>query len=138
MTPEEIKNLISEKTGVPAEMLTGENAGENLEIARQLLAFKRENAEQVQKDPGEQFASWIRYQTGEPEKVETPEAALNEIAEQIRIDNGGYPRIPDGGASNIAGFIGQDARPAAEQFKEWLYNETAFNPFLNDGWTPLI
>ena len=137
MTTDELKNLISQNTGIPAEMLTGETPEENITRARQLLAFKRDNSTQAPADPGEQFASWIRSQTGEPEEVTTPETALNEIAEQVRVEAGGYPRIPDGGASNITGFTGQDARPTEEIFKEWLYNASAFDPFSNDGWTQL-
>ena len=137
MTTDELKNLISQNTGIPAEMLTGETPEENITRARQLLAFKRDNSTQAAEDPGELFANWIRSQTGELEKVKTPEAALNEIAEQVRIDNGGYPIIPDGGASNITGFTGQDARPTEEIFKEWFYNASAFDPFSNDGWTQL-
>ncbi len=135
MTTEELKNLISQNTGVPAEMLTGETPEENITRARQLLAFKTDNSTQ---DPGEQFASWIRYQTGDLEEVNNPEAALNEIAEQVRIEAGGYPRIPDGGASNITGFTGQDTRSTEEAFNEWFYNASAFDPFAgDDGWRPL-
>ena len=55
MTIEETTKLISEKTGIPAELITGENAEQIITRARQLLEFKRET-EPAKKDPSEQFA----------------------------------------------------------------------------------
>lgn len=135
MKNDEIKNLISEKTGVPAEMLTGETAEENLEKARALLSWYKENKEAAP-DPREQFASWIREQTGQPE-AETPEAALDVIAEAVRIDNGGYPNV-NCGPGNVY-LDNSDPRPPAEQFREWFYNKSSFDPFSSPGgWKPLV
>ena len=138
MTNEEIKNLITEKTGVPAEMLTGETAEENLERARALLSWRRENKEAAPPDPREEFASWIRSQTGQPE--ETPEAALDVIAETVRIDNGGYPKAPDGGTSHLyPGSQLFNTYSPEEQFNNWFYEKSAFDPSASpDGWKPLF
>ena len=127
MTIEELRQEIAQRAGVPANLLTGETVEENIAQARALLAYKRDLEEQEQpKDTAGQFARWLRTNDG----IErTDGAALDDIAKQARMEAGGYPEVEDGGTPYINGRAAPDTRPAAEQFSEWLQEQTAITPF---------
>lgn len=133
MTIDEIKREIELRTGVPAEMLTGETAEELVAHSRALLAYRRETEEKAPLDAKEQFIQWMNERTGQPQE-ETPEQRLDDFAEELRVEAGGYPRIPDGGAAGL-NIGSSDHLSAKERFSQWLYGESAFNPFKgSDGW----
>lgn len=135
MNIEELKQAIEQRAGVPASLLTGETAEENIALAKAFLAYKKEYAAKQPKSTREQFADWFNKQQGiEPQ--DTAAQALAEIEEQARIDAGGYPRIADGGNVLAGGHL-PDGRPASEQFADWAGQQMAFNPFKEDGWTHL-
>ena len=124
----ELKTVISERTGMPASLLTGQTAEEIISQARALLELKSKNEVERPKSTREQFAEWLSIKQGEV--LEDPEnAALSEIAEAVRVENGGYPVIPDGG--EVTGL--PDPRPAWKQFEEWFNHRTAFNPLKSYG-----
>lgn len=149
MTIEELKQTIEQRTGVPASLLTGETAEENIAQAKAMLAYKREYEQQRPKTAAEQFSDWLGGQLEEKNRqtaaafglhYETPEAdpagaALADIAEAVRVEGGGYPMTKDGGeVSNMP-----DPRPAREQFADWLGQQTAFDPFKDaDGWKRVL
>lgn len=136
MTLDVIKEMIEQRTGVPASLLTGETAEENIAQAKAILAYKREHEAQRPKSTREQFADWMDSRDGiEPQ--DEAGAALAEIEEAARVEAGGYPRIQDGGEIDTSNL--PDGRPAREQFAEWLDKKTAFNPFKDsEGWEPLF
>lgn len=129
MTIEELRQEIAQRAGVPANLLTGETVEENIAQARALLAYKRDLEEQEQpEDTAGQFAGWLRANDG----IERPDiagAALDDITKQARMEAGGYPEVEDGGTPYINGRAAPDTRPAAEQFSEWLQEQTAITPF---------
>ena len=146
----ELKQRIEQQAGVPAVLLTGETAEENIAQAKALLAYKREYEQQRPKTTAEQFADWIGGELEErdrqqaatfglqytPRQEDAAGAALAQIEEQARLDAGGYPMLQDGGSVNVN--IG-DGRTAREQFAEWLGQRTAFDPFKEaDGWKHLV
>lgn len=149
MTIDELRQAIQQRTGVPADLLTGETAEENIAQAKAMLAFKREREAQRPKSAREQFAEWmtgnvedrnrrmadmIGLQYVPPEAPE--EAALAELEEITKTEAGGYPVIKDGGQISTDNL--PDPRPAREQFAEWFGQKTAFDPFKGpDGWTNL-
>lgn len=144
---EDLKQTIENKAGVPASLLTGETAEENIAQAKAILAFKREREAQRPKSTREQFAEWmtgkfedrdrhtadmVGLQYVPPEAPE--EAALAELEETARTEAGGYPVIKDGGQIGTDNL--PDPRPTREQFAEWFGQKTAFDPFKGpDGWT---
>lgn len=133
MTIDEIKKEIELRTGVPATMLTGETTEEVIAHSRALLAYKRETAQEAPLDAKEQFILWMNENTGQPLE-ETPEQRLDNFAEELRVEAGGYPRIPDGGAAGL-NIGSSDNLSTLERFNEWLYGKTAFDPFKGlDGW----
>lgn len=149
MTTEELKQEIAQRTGIPAALLTGETAEENIAQAKALLAYKREHEVQRPKTTREQFADWHNEQMDErdrqkaaylgllytPSQADPAGAALAEIEERARLDAGGYPSLQDGGSVNVN--LG-DTRSAKEQFADWLADRTAFDPFKEaDGWKRL-
>ena len=125
MTTEELKQEIAQRTGVPAVLLTGETAEENIAQAKALLAYKREADAQRPKSTAEQFSDWMKAQEG-TDQPDTAGEALARIEEQARIDAGGYPSLQDGGSVNVN--LG-DGRSTREQFTDWLADRTAFDPF---------
>ena len=155
MTIEELKRTIEQHTGVPASLLTGETAEENIAQAKAMLAYKAEHEEherQRSRTIAEQFGEWIGGQLEERDRqtaaafglqYNAPEkdpagAALAEIAEAVRVDGGGYPMVNDGGNPYINGKEVPDARPAHEQLAEWLNQKLAFDPSIDEkGWKQL-
>lgn len=131
MTIEELKVAIEQGTGVQASLLTGETSEEVIAQAKAFLAFKREREDQRPKSTAEQFGSWFNAVQGIEEPDEAG-AALANIQEAVRVAEGGYPKVPDGGEP--AGRL-PDPRPAREQFAEWFLGESAYDPFKGqDGW----
>ena len=132
MNIDELKQEIEDYTGIPANMLNGETAEENIAQAKALLAYKREAANS-DKSPREQFADWFnaREGTGTPDLAGK---ALADIEERIRVENGGYPIVKDAGQiSRVPTGTG-----AREQFAQWAQDKMAWNPRTKDGWTPLF
>ena len=133
MTAEEFKLHISEKTGIPIHLLKGETPEEDLIHAQALLAYKKEAEKNRPKTPREQFAEWLNQQDGatDPE-TDNPLMALKE---KLRIANGGYPIVRDGGTPEHTPAAQREPR---EEFAEWFASKTAFNPFRDsNGWTHL-
>lgn len=100
MTNDEFKQHIQSKTGIPAELLTGETPEDDLALAASLLAFKQEN---TNKSTAEQFADWMNGEApAAPQSVDEPHK---------------YPVIHD------AGELPQAPRkvPACDQFAEWAW-----------------
>lgn len=126
MNTEELKQTISNKVGIPANLLTGNTDQEIIEQARQLLTFK---ADAEQKQPAklstsEQFARWI---SGEDADTEQNKALsdLNLIADSLQ----GYPTIIDrqvetGERNPLSGATTQ------ESFENWFKAKTAYSPFM--------
>lgn len=54
-----VKAEIEKQTGVPASLLTGATADENIAQAKALIAFKKEFEEEQPKAPEEKFAEWL-------------------------------------------------------------------------------
>lgn len=151
MTIEELKQTIEQRTGVPASLLTGETAEENIAQAKAMLAYKREYEQQRPKTAAEQFSDWLGGQLEEKNRqtaaafglhYEAPEAdpagaALADIAEAVRVEGGGYPMVKDGGQVDTSNM--PDPRPAREQFADWLGQQTTFDPFKDaDGWKRVL
>ncbi len=118
MTIEEIKQTIEQHTGVPASLLTGETAEENIAQAkaliaykRELIAYKREYEQQRPKTTAEQFSDWIGGQLE------------NTDGQTKKADN-----LPD-------------PRPARRQFADWFsdWQKTEFDPFKDtDSWQRIL
>lgn len=127
---EALKQELSERTGVPASMLRGKTAKENIDQARAFLDWKndQEEKEAEPKTTREQFADWMRAREGVADEQPPEYAALAEIEERERVGAGGYPIVKDGSADNK--YFG-DPRTTREQFNDWLNKKTAYNPFTN-------
>lgn len=135
MTLEELKQEIAERTGVPALLLTGETAEENIAQAKALLAYKRDAEADTQRPRSttEQFTDWLTARDG-IEQPDTAGQALADIEEQARVEAGGYPMTRDAGEANYT-----PSKNTKEQFAEWVSGRTAFDPFKTaDGWKTLF
>ena len=114
MNLEELRQEIERRTGVPATLLTGETAEENIAQAKALLAFRMGRETQKPKSTAEQFAEWMQSQENVPDQTEAPPDP----------DAGNYPVLKDGGCVNVD--LG-DPRTTAAQFAEWAGAQLAFN-----------
>ena len=57
-------------------------------------------------------------------------AALSDIEEALRVENGGYPLVRDAGETDMG-----DQRPPVEKFREWFNAVSAFDPAKDEnGW----
>ena len=128
----DVKTMISDRLGIPADLLKGETPEEDLATAKALIAFRREHEAQRPKTTAEQFGEWMREQEG----IEQPDeigAAFTELEEAIRVNSNAYLRLTDSGEAHLG-----DTRSAKEKFAEWIGQKTAFDPFKSDdGWTRL-
>ena len=112
MTNDEYKAHLQNKTGIPADLLTGDTPEDNLTIAASLLAFKQQNAQEQQnthKSTAEQFADWFKGETGEAHTSDS-------VPIQSEVKRG-YPKIRDGGEV-MHGLI---PKSPEEQFAEWAW-----------------
>ena len=129
----DVKTMISERLGIPIDLLRGESAEEDIATAKALIAYKRQHEQTREKSNAEKFADWFRAQEG----IEQPDeigAAFTELEEAIRVNSNAYPHLTDGGEAHLG-----DTRSAKEKFAEWIGQKTAFDPFKSDdGWTRLI
>ena len=133
----QVKERIQNDLGIPQDLLKGETTEEVIANAKALLAFKRQHEQTTPKTTGEQFAQWVNDRYGEQERDEAGEA-LAQIAEEARINAGGYPQLRDGGSVLASGAQLPDGRPAAEQFAEWMGQRMAFDPRSANGWTGVV
>lgn len=136
-TLEEIKEEISEITGIPVFLLDGETVEENIIKAKALLAYKREKEglEEAarKKTNSEAFAEIFKTWAGEEETPSDPVMeALCAYEQSMQV----APVINDQNLLSTNHEL-PDPRPTREQFSEFMKNMTAFDPFKEDGWTPL-
>lgn len=138
MTVNEVRAAISKGTGIPEYKLPDATRDEIIQHAQTILAQQRQEEAQRPKNTADQFAEWFNAQQGidpQAERYAAAQAAIDSVAEQLRVDAGGYPIIRDGGSSGV--FLG-DCRPAAEQFSEFINDKLAFDARTDaDGWTRL-
>ena len=123
----ELKQEIEQRTGVPATLLTGETAEENISQAKALLVYKKESAGTENVSPREEFTEWMNEKQGIDPLGEAG-MALSQIEESMRIQDGGYPIVKDGGTITVP-----DGRTVKEQFAEWAYDKMAWDPFKGKG-----
>lgn len=122
MRIEELKQEITEKTGIPATLLDGTTVEKTILRAKALLAYRQENEElNSVKTKKEEFTEWIRN-VQNVEEPNTAMDALNEIEERAK----GYITVTDGGNTFING---KDGRSTMEEFSTWFTEHAAFNPF---------
>ena len=133
MTIEELKQAIEQQTGVPAALLNGETAEENIAQAKAVLAYRKEQEAQRTRTTSEQFGEWFNAIQG-IEEQDAAGAALEALAEAARPQTG-YPSVPDHGNILANGAKLPDPRPTREKFKEWATGQLFKNPFEdNGGW----
>ena len=113
MTIELLKQRIEEETGVPASLLHGETAEENIAQAKALLAYKSE----AHKTTREQFADYMAAAMGH----ERPDAMA--ALDRIEANQRAYPTISDSGEIDPG-----DGRTAREKFADMLRDQLAFDP----------
>ena len=141
MELEQINALISERTGVPVSLLDGKTAEENINKARALIKYRGNSGPHAEKklSTSEQFAAWLEEAYGDNQggqDTDPAAAALDSIAEELRIANGGYPQLEDGG--EIDPSLLPDSRPTSEIFAEWFSDKTAWDPRKDsEGWIHL-
>ena len=112
-------NHISEMTGIPAELLTGKDASENLQKAEALLKFKREYNLQRDKSKVEQFGELFSDMAGDErvDQTQIDAGILQTLQGELDVNLGRYPSVRDGGeVRNL------QTRTSFEAFGEWLDN----------------
>lgn len=112
----ELKKMAAEKTGVPAEMITGETVKEIAESAFNIAAYAKEAYDKA--PTRDKFAAWLNGTT--PAEMITDPAAIN---------NNSYPIVPDGGTPQNIEY----ERDPRDAFREWFGNVSAFDPRKNRG-----
>lgn len=130
----ELKQTIEQRTGVPASLLTGETAEENIAQARALLAYRKEYEQQRPKDASEQFSEWFNSVHGIVEQDHAGEA-LADIEAQAAADPNSYPEVHDSGELDGALVKGTPR----EQFGEWFSEHVGLDLTKDEnGWKRII
>lgn len=125
MTNEELKAMIVQRTGVPAELLTGETSEELVTRAREVIKWRAEQRAQEKQDPKdtrEQFAAWMNSQLGRDDEARAADPALAAL-DEIRESMLSYPALKDGGEISL----GPELSPK-EQFEAWVADQLAWHP----------
>lgn len=119
LTLEKVKDRISEKTGVPVDLLNGETVEENIVRAKTLLALKQKNEAERPKTVAEEFSAWMKseFGLGEPDEKKDVLSTLESdiMTEFFGI---GYPSIRDAGELDSNTL--SDGGSAKEQFSNWF------------------
>lgn len=124
MELDEITARIAESTGIPAKLLDGKTPEENIAKARALLEYRMASGKpQSDKElsTGEKFAAWFESRYGDNQGAQEPDPAimaLDNLAAELNIANGGYPILQDNGELDSRGL--PDSRPVREQFADYL------------------
>ena len=118
---EDIRKRVSELTGLPEELVEGEDARGMIGRARALLEYKRTSARGAV-TTREQFAEWMGAPSPDEATVGAALSALNELEAGLST----APRVKDGGEVYPGRF--GNARPASEQFESWFRQYTAYSP----------
>lgn len=139
MTIEEIRQTISARTGVPAELLTGETTEEIVSRAKALIALKTNFQKETPKTQQEQLADFLRANFPDSFPAETAEDPLDDLAkteEEIRVANGGYSRsIKDASTDATATGI----KSPQEAFTDFINSKLSYDPFIDpEGWKKLL
>ena len=135
MNIDDVKQEISQKTGIPEMLLTGETIEEDIAKAKAILAYRKEAEQARPKSAREGFCEWMNAQEG----IEQPDAA-GQALEAIEKEAAGdfsahYPLIRDAGEVEV-GSATNDARKA---FAEWAGQKMAFDPTRTaDGWSSYL
>lgn len=133
MNVEELKQIIEQRTGVPASLLAGETAEENIAQAKALLAYKKVAEAQHPKDCRDKFIDWLGDNLcTRDEPQDMADAELDNIAEAVRVEAGGFPMLKDDGQIDVNKM--SSGGSAQEQFAEWFGKVSAFDPSNSDGW----
>lgn len=111
----ELKKAVSDKTGVPADLIAGETAAEIEASAHTLATYKRECWKAA--PTRDKFAAYLNG--------DVPAAVVPDPAP---INNNVYPIVPDGGEPQNISHGPKDPRDA---FTEWFNDVSAFNPYKN-------
>lgn len=134
MTLDDFKNGIEERTGIPTSLLTADTEDGCIAQAENYLAFKKEHEATRPKSTREQFADWMSEKEGR-EKADPALEGLAQIKEQNWVDQGGFPKVHDGGNVLVNDVKFGDSRTPREQFAAWLKKQTQFDPTKDsDGW----
>lgn len=130
MNADDVKIVISKRTGIPITLLTGETVEEDIAKAKALLAYKQEADAKRPKTAKEQFVEWA-------DGAEDPGTETNpfkDLEDAAYYEAGGYPKIQDGG--EVTGL--PDGRTPAEQFSEWASKQFAYDPFRQGIWHKIL
>lgn len=127
MRLEDLKMIISEKTDIPVEILTGNNEDQVLDCARWILTERARNHSTSGRSVRDQFADWFNARTGE-ESHHTPLDELSRIEETLKAETRSYPVIKDNGDPYSDPVHMSDPRSPREQFESWFRELTAYDP----------
>lgn len=130
----EIKQTISQRTGIPAELLKGDTPDELLTYAKALLTYRKEQETEQPKSTREQFAEWYNATAGNTsEYIDIAKMELVEMGYELTMNGNISPRVKDAGeVTNLP-----DPRTPREQFGDWLKEKTTFDPkrsYGDGGW----
>ncbi len=124
MVIDEIRADISNSTGIPESLLTGETSEELISQAKAVLAYKRKAAKNAPKTIREEFKQWADELEGKEPEQGAEYAALDEIEKRAQ----GYPNINDAGELQLK----ENAGTPRDQFASFAADAMAFNPFKGE------
>lgn len=128
----ELKEQIESKTGIPSKLLTSDTADGCITMAKQLIDFRDESKEQKPITAKEAFTTWMEQMHPSDHRVKTDSEIIDDLVEQYRLDNGGYPstkEIQDGGSVNLP-----EHKTAKQELADFMNEKSAFDPFKHGGW----
>ena len=117
-TLEKVKNRISEKTGIPVDLLNGETIEENIVQAKTLIAMKQKSEDERPKTASEEFSAWMKKQYGFGNPDENKDV-LSTLESDIMAEFVfGYTNGKDAEEVDHSNF--SDGRSVRDQFRSWV------------------
>lgn len=129
ITLEEAKQTISERTGIPVDLLNAETIEGNIDRAEALLTLRnRSDAARETQQPKPTRDSFVEWcEGGKLDPDELTAATVASLKETIRDMSGAYPVVKDSGTIEAYKDTG-DPRTTREQFEAWFRNIAAYDP----------
>ena len=122
----QLKLRIQEATGIPAEIINGENIEESIASAKALIAYK--NQKDKNDDPEKpnriKFAEYMQQLQG-IEQQDQAMLSLLELEKELKEGNG-YPILQDAGSALVNDVRLPDGRSTQEQFASFFAELTAY------------
>ncbi len=117
----EVKKYISDKTGIPVNLLNGDTVEENISRAAALLMFRDENIEKPIKIKSneEQFMDWVNESLGIKVDEDETTRIIHELKEELLVGNAVVNNVSVNN-DTADSPVDSSSKSTSELFSDWF------------------